>query len=129
MQAFWRARKAKRDYKALVDVEAPSVATVKKFLSLLEQSDLDFSEEIGKCARHKTLGCHFKMFQLMHFLLCMAVECQRMKARVVQEIRANQEMEREVDAMDIKIGLLVKNRIDLEVRACVRVCVRVVLLC
>ena len=38
-----------------------------------------------------------------------------MKARVVQEIRANQEMEREVDAMDIKIGLLVKNRIDLEV--------------
>lgn len=87
LQAFWRARKAKRDYKALVDVEAPSVSTVKKFLSLLEQSDLDFSEEI---------------------------ECQRLKARVVQEIRANQDMEREVDSMDIKIGLLVKNRIDLE---------------
>ena len=86
---------------------------------------------------HKTstLSCHFRMFQLLQFLLCMAVECQRMKARVVQEIRANQEMEREVDAMDIKIGLLVKNRIDLEVHACVlpcvcvRACVRVVLLC
>lgn len=52
LQAFWRARKAKRDYKALVDVEAPSVSTVKKFLSLLEQSDLDFSEEIGTYLRH-----------------------------------------------------------------------------
>ena len=47
--------------------------------------------------------------------LCVSVECQRLKARVVQEIRANQDMEREVDSMDIKIGLLVKNRIDLEV--------------
>ena len=45
-----------------------------------------------------------------------------MKARVVQEIRANQEMEREVDSMDIKIGLLVKNRIDLEVGLCGWVC-------
>jgi hypothetical protein len=87
IQAYWRAKKAKRDYKALVDVEQPSVGTVKKFLSLLEQSDLDFSEEI---------------------------EVQRMKAKVVQEIRANQELERDVDNMDIKIGLLVKNRIDLE---------------
>ena len=55
-------------------------------------------------------------------LLCLTAECQRMKARVVQEIRANQEMEREVDAMDIKIGLLVKNRIDLEVGLCGWVC-------
>ena len=69
LQAFWRARKAKRDYKALVDVEAPSVSTVKKFLSLLEQSDLDFSEEIGKCRGQPILSC---IYQMLNFL--MAVE-------------------------------------------------------
>lgn len=57
--------------------------------------------------------------QTVAVCVCVPVECQRLKARVVQEIRANQEMEREVDAMDIKIGLLVKNRIDLEVGLCV----------
>ena len=41
-------------------------------------------------------------------------ECQRMKAQVVQEIRSNQQLEQDLHIMDIKIGLLVKNRITLE---------------
>lgn len=41
-------------------------------------------------------------------------ECQRLKAQVVQEIRSNQQLEQDVHIMDIKIGLLVKNRISLE---------------
>lgn len=41
-------------------------------------------------------------------------ECQRLKAQVVQEIRSNQQLEQDVRIMDIKIGLLVKNRISLE---------------
>ena len=33
---------------------------------------------------------------------------------MVQEIRSNQQLEQDVHVMDIKIGLLVKNRISLE---------------
>ena len=45
----------------------------------------------------------------------MFIECQRLKAQVVQEIRANQQLEQDLNIMDIKIGLLVKNRITLQV--------------
>lgn len=41
-------------------------------------------------------------------------ECQRLKALVVQQIRANQQLEQDLYTMDIKIGLLVKNTISLE---------------
>ena len=41
-------------------------------------------------------------------------ECQRLKAQVVHEIRSNQQLEQDLDVMDIKIGLLVKNRITLQ---------------
>jgi Ras GTPase-activating-like protein IQGAP1 len=87
IQAFWRAKTAKRDYKQLVEVDQPPASSVRRFLALLEQSDIDFSEEL---------------------------ECQRLKAQVVQEIRSNQQLEQDVLIMDIKIGLLVKNRISLE---------------
>ena len=48
------------------------------------------------------------------------------------EIRGNKELEENLNIMDIKIGLLVKNRLTLDVsylmkscvRACVRACVR-----
>lgn len=33
---------------------------------------------------------------------------------MVQEIRSNQQVEQDLDVMDIKIGLLVKNRISLQ---------------
>ena len=72
----------------LVEVAQPPASAVRKFLSLLEQSDLDFSEEI---------------------------ECQRLKSIVVQQIRSNQHLEQDLNVMDIKIGLLVKNRITLQV--------------
>ncbi len=41
-------------------------------------------------------------------------ECQRLKAKVVQLIRSNQQQEHDLNVMDIKIGLLVKNRITLQ---------------
>lgn len=37
-----------------------------------------------------------------------------MKAKVVQQIRSNQQLEQDLDVMDIKIGLLVKNRLTLQ---------------
>ena len=43
-----RAKKAKKEYTQLVQVTQPPASTVRKFLALLEQSDIDFSEEIGE---------------------------------------------------------------------------------
>jgi hypothetical protein len=37
-----------------------------------------------------------------------------LKARVVQQIRSNHQLEQDLDVMDIKIGLLVKNRLTLQ---------------
>lgn len=87
IQSAWRAHAAKKQYRTLTDVQNPPASTVRRFLQLLEQSDIDFSEEL---------------------------ECQRLKAQVVQEIRANQQLEQDLNIMDIKIGLLVKNRITLQ---------------
>lgn len=67
----------------------PPLAVVRKFVHLLEQSSLDLQEE---------------------------QEVTRLREEVVTKIRANQQMEKDLNLMDIKIGLLVKNRITLQVR-------------
>lgn len=41
----------------------------------------------------------------------------KLQEEVVRKIRSNQQLERDLNLMDIKIGLLVKNRITLQVRA------------
>lgn len=71
-----------------MEVQQPPASAVRKFLSLLEQKDVDFTEEL---------------------------ECQRLKSLVVSSIRSNQQLEQDLNVMDIKIGLLVKNRISLQV--------------
>lgn len=43
-----------------------------------------------------------------------SLDCQRIKATVVQQIRSNQQLENDLNVIDIKIGLLVKNRITLQ---------------
>lgn len=63
---------------------------VRKFVHLLEQSALDLQEE---------------------------QEVTRLREEVVTSIRSNQQMEKDLNVMDIKIGLLVKNRITLQVRS------------
>ena len=77
---------------------------MRRFLQLLEQSDIDFSEELGNNLTNNVV-----------LLSLLVLECQRLKAQVVQEIRANQQLEQDLNIMDIKIGLLVKNRITLQV--------------
>ena len=46
-------------------------------------------------------------------------ELQDLKKQVVQSIKSNNELEEALNTMDIKIGLLVKNRITLQVRSSV----------
>ncbi|OWF47735.1 ras GTPase-activating-like protein IQGAP1 isoform X2 [Mizuhopecten yessoensis] len=87
IQAFVRSNKAKHDYKALMHEENPPLSVVQKFVHLLDTSDVDYSEEI---------------------------ELQKLRQQVVTEIRSTQKLEHDLDTMDIKIGLLIKNRITLQ---------------
>ncbi|XP_048583306.1 ras GTPase-activating-like protein IQGAP1 isoform X2 [Nematostella vectensis] len=87
IQAWVRANVAHNDYKKLITMQDPPVKTVCKFLHLLQHSDADFEEEL---------------------------ELQKLRAQVVTDIRSNQQLENDLNLMDIKIGLLVKNRITLQ---------------
>lgn len=64
------------------------MAVVRKFVHLLDQSDQDFQEEL---------------------------ELLKLREEVVTLIRSNQQLENDLNLMDIKIGLLVKNKITLQV--------------
>ncbi|XP_050183784.1 ras GTPase-activating-like protein IQGAP3 [Myiozetetes cayanensis] len=87
IQAFVRANRARGDYRMLVHARSPPLSIVRRFIHLLEQSQHDFWEES---------------------------EVLRLQEEVVKRIRASQQLESDLDLMDIKIGLLVKNRITLQ---------------
>uniref|UniRef100_A0AAQ4PTE4 IQ motif containing GTPase activating protein 2 n=1 Tax=Gasterosteus aculeatus aculeatus TaxID=481459 RepID=A0AAQ4PTE4_GASAC len=87
IQAFLKANKARHDYRTLTGAKDPPLSVVRKFVHLLEQSTLDLQEE---------------------------QEVTRLREEVVTNIRSNQQMEKDLNLMDIKIGLLVKNRITLQ---------------
>ncbi|XP_048213464.1 ras GTPase-activating-like protein IQGAP3 isoform X2 [Perognathus longimembris pacificus] len=87
IQAFFRARKARDDYRMLVHAHHPPLSVVRRFAHLLNQSQEDFSAE---------------------------AELLKLQEEVVRKIRSNQQLEQDLNLMDIKIGLLVKNRITLQ---------------
>ncbi|KAG8440576.1 hypothetical protein GDO86_006357 [Hymenochirus boettgeri] len=87
IQAFFRANKARDDYKTLINDENPPMAVVRKFVHLLDQSDQDFQEEL---------------------------DVMKLREEVVTLLRSNQQLENDLNLMDIKIGLLVKNKITLQ---------------
>ncbi|NXG63650.1 IQGA3 protein, partial [Hemiprocne comata] len=87
IQAFVRANKARGDYRTLVHARNPPLSIVRRFVHLLEQNQHDFWEES---------------------------EVLKLQEEVVKRIRASRQLESDLDLMDIKIGLLVKNRITLQ---------------
>uniref|UniRef100_A0A8C6QZX3 Ras GTPase-activating-like protein IQGAP1 n=1 Tax=Nannospalax galili TaxID=1026970 RepID=A0A8C6QZX3_NANGA len=87
IQAFIRANKARDDYKTLINAEDPPMIVVRKFVHLLDQSDQDFQEEL---------------------------DLMKLREEVITLIRSNQQLENDLNLMDIKIGLLVKNKITLQ---------------
>uniref|UniRef100_A0A452INB3 Uncharacterized protein n=1 Tax=Gopherus agassizii TaxID=38772 RepID=A0A452INB3_9SAUR len=70
-----------------VHARDPPLSIVRRFVHLLEQSQHDFWEES---------------------------ELLKLREEVVKRIRSNQQLESDLNLMDIKIGLLVKNRITLQ---------------
>uniref|UniRef100_UPI00358F684B ras GTPase-activating-like protein IQGAP1 isoform X2 n=1 Tax=Myxine glutinosa TaxID=7769 RepID=UPI00358F684B len=87
IQTFFRANRARGDYRTLIKAPDAPVSVLRKFVHLLEQSEGDLQEEL---------------------------EVLRLRQEVMSAIRSNQQLEQDLNTMDIKIGLLVKNRITLE---------------
>lgn len=87
IQSFVRAKVQGEAYKSLTTGKNPPVNAVKNFVHLLNDSDFDFNEEL---------------------------EFERMRKTVVQQVRQNEMLEQYIDQLDIKIALLVKNKITLD---------------
>ena len=87
LQSFVRARQQGQAYQSLTNGKNPPVGTVKNFVHLLNDSDFDFDEE---------------------------VESERLRKTVVQHVRQNELAEQYIAQLDIKIALLVKNKITLD---------------
>lgn len=86
-QSFVRGKIQGEAYKSLTSGKNPPVNTVKGFVHLLNDSDFDFDEEI---------------------------EFERTRKLVVQQVRQNEMAEQYISQLDIKIALLVKNKITLD---------------
>ncbi|KAM4568064.1 ras GTPase-activating-like protein IQGAP3 [Fundulus diaphanus] len=87
IQAFFRANRARHEYRMLVHSDTPPLSVVRKFLHLLDLGDGDIREE---------------------------AELLRLREEVVRTIRFNRQLETDLDLMDLKIGLLVRNRATLQ---------------
>lgn len=87
LQSFVRARIQGEAYKSLINGTNPPVGTIKGFVHLLNDSDFDFNEEI---------------------------ELERSRKTVIQHVRQNEMAEQYIQQLDIKIALLVKNKITLD---------------
>ncbi|KAJ3056588.1 hypothetical protein HK097_005751 [Rhizophlyctis rosea] len=87
IQSSWRAKKMAKAYRGLSSLKNPDVKTLQNFLHLLDDSDEDFEEEL---------------------------DVERLRQLVIKKIRENLSLEQEVNELDVKISLLVKNRITLE---------------
>ena len=88
IQRVWRAKLAKKEFRKLLESNNVhrnmDVPTVRKFLHLLEMRPEDFSQEL---------------------------EMQNLKGEITKKIRMVQGFEKDLDTMDIKIGLLVSSNI------------------
>ncbi|XP_037532593.1 LOW QUALITY PROTEIN: ras GTPase-activating-like protein IQGAP3 [Nematolebias whitei] len=87
IQAFFRASRARHEYRMLVCSDNPPLSVLRKFLHLLDLGDCDMREE---------------------------VELLRLREEVVRSIHFNRELEADLNLMDLKIGLLVRNRATLQ---------------
>ncbi|EZF44633.1 hypothetical protein H102_02081, partial [Trichophyton rubrum CBS 100081] len=87
VQSFVRGKIQGQAYKSLTSGKNPPVGTIKGFVHLLNDSDFDFDEEL---------------------------EFERLRKTVVQQVRQNEMADQYITQLDIKIALLVKNKITLD---------------
>ncbi|KAF7188643.1 Ras GTPase-activating-like protein rng2 [Pseudocercospora fuligena] len=87
LQSFVRAKQQGESYKSLVNGKNPPLPVVRRHLHLLTDSNLDYEGE--------------------H-------ESERLRRQVVESVRRNELVESYVEGLDVKIALLVKNKITLD---------------
>lgn len=87
IQSFVRAKKQGDAYKSLITGVNPPVSTIKKFVHLLGDSDLDFDQEL---------------------------ELEQLRKQVAEEVRNNDLLEQYITQLDVKIALLLKNKITID---------------
>ncbi|KAJ3105040.1 hypothetical protein HDU97_008648 [Phlyctochytrium planicorne] len=87
IQALWRAKHAQFAYQSLSNMKNPPLKTIQEFIDLLDDTEQDFEDEI---------------------------DVEQLRRLVVRKIRENIQTEVQLNELDLKIALLVKNRISLE---------------
>ncbi|XP_046426455.1 ras GTPase-activating-like protein IQGAP1 [Neodiprion fabricii] len=87
IQALWRGRAARRALHSLLHLDKPPFSSVRNFLPILDFNAEDYDEDL---------------------------QLQQIRTEVVQTIRHNQNLLQQLNDMDIKIGLLIQNRITLQ---------------
>ncbi|OLL24588.1 Ras GTPase-activating-like protein rng2 [Neolecta irregularis DAH-3] len=87
VQSFIRGKQQGEAYKSLTVGKNPPVGTIKNFVHLLNDSNFDFEEEI---------------------------EFEKLRKLALLRVRANDQAQQHIDQLDIKIALLVKNKITLD---------------
>jgi Ras GTPase-activating-like protein IQGAP2/3 len=84
--------------------ENPPIHTMKNFVHLLDDSEQDFEEEIGR----------FLVNNRVYRYADDCTELERLRQQAVKKIRENSQAEAILADLDIKIALLVRNRISLD---------------
>ncbi|KXS16126.1 hypothetical protein M427DRAFT_134567 [Gonapodya prolifera JEL478] len=87
LQSWWKGVKARRAYQGLKNIDNPSVEALHTFAGLVDDTSADFDEEL---------------------------ELERLRQLIILRIRENAHLESEVNELDVKISLLVRNRISLD---------------
>ncbi|XP_069669169.1 ras GTPase-activating-like protein IQGAP1 isoform X2 [Periplaneta americana] len=87
VQAYWRGQRVRKAFLSLFHQPHPSFKVVRNFVHHLNFNADDYRRDL---------------------------QLQNLKGQVVQTIRHNQQLSHQLDAMDVKIGLLVQNRIALQ---------------
>ncbi|KAF8559125.1 ras GTPase-activating protein [Imleria badia] len=82
IQSLFRAKETREQYRQLTLGKNVTVGTIKNFVHLLDDSEADFQDEI---------------------------KVERLRKKVVENIRENQALENDVSDLDVKIALVVQN--------------------
>ncbi|KAI7892827.1 Rho GTPase activation protein [Mucor mucedo] len=87
VQSFVKNKLHGNAYRKLTTDSNPSISTVKSFIHLLDDSDLDFDREL---------------------------ELEDMRQQVIENIRENNQLDSHINVLDIQIALFLKNAISID---------------
>lgn len=86
-QAVCKRNFAQRAYQSLITMKNPPLSIIRRFAYLLSDNDTDFEQEL---------------------------ELAELKDKIIEKSKANEELETLIENLDIKLGLLDKNKISIE---------------